>query len=317
VLVEFDLYFSQVFGEERWIPLRASLLAEPCKVARRNLFFDAQRWEQKSRDWVGPSYPELKHVYQLIEGVDYFNMDESLLPVYRMDPASIVAARALGVEPGQDVLDMCAAPGGKSLILAEDLFVTSGATEELSGGGESSPPPSIGRLVLNELSPKRRHRMMSVIKRYVPKEIRSRIDIRGEDASRLGLREKESYDRILIDAPCSGERGLMEKASELKAWKEKRSKNFSVRQYSLLASAFMCLKSGGRLVYSTCSISPHENDGVIAKLFKKRDKKGLGDFRVIQADHLTEVKTEFGYHYLPDQPFPGWGPIYFCIIEKL
>ena len=61
------------------------------------------------------------------------------------------------------------------------------------------------------------------------------------------VRQKK-YDKILLDAPCSGERGVVKKKSELEEWKEKRTKNFGIRQYALLASAFLCLKPGHRNV---------------------------------------------------------------------
>lgn len=205
---------------------------------------------------------------------------------------------------------MCAAPGGKSLILIEAMCGLK------PGLIKSSPMNLSGCFVANELSAKRRHRLMTVIKRYLPKEVRSLVRVRGEDGSRIGLHEKLSYDKVLLDAPCSGERGLFDKQSEIQQWKEKRSKSFAIRQYALLASAFMALKPGGRLVYSTCSISPYENDGVIEKFIKRQRKKDEANYKIQyhQEAELGEA-TEHGTQFLPDRQ--GWGPIYFAVIEKL
>lgn len=292
----FDEYFSTVY-QERWEKIKKSLLLDDLKVARKNLFYP-QDSQYEPLPGVGGAHEFLENCYAVEEGFDLSLVESPLLPYYKMDPASVIAARALQVQPGDLVLDMCAAPGGKSLVLMEDLVGT--------GDWDTT-----GRLVANEMSAKRKFRMMSVFKRYLPKEIRSMVTIKGMDGSKIGLNKKNHFDRILLDAPCSGERGVIQKKSDLDLWKEKRSKSFGIRQYSLLSSAFTALKEGGRIVYSTCSISPHENDAVIAKLEKRKS----GEFKVIQADPVgPSEETQYGFQFLPDRD--GWGPIYYAIIEK-
>jgi 16S rRNA C967 or C1407 C5-methylase (RsmB/RsmF family) len=112
-----------------------------------------------------------------------------------------------------------------------------------------------------------------------------------------------------VDAPCSGERHLLGNPKELVLWSESRSKKLAQRQYALLTAALLAIKSGGRIVYSTCSISPYENDGVITEL-----KRRKGDsFRVQDVSNLeVGEKTEHGVQFLPDQI--GWGPIYMCAL---
>jgi 16S rRNA C967 or C1407 C5-methylase (RsmB/RsmF family) len=127
------------------------------------------------------------------------------------------------------------------------------------------------------------------------------------------LYETEAFDRVLVDAPCSGERHLLANKSELEVWSPARSKNLAVRQYALLASALAVVKRGGRVVYSTCSISPLENDGVVAKLLKKRP----GEVRILKPEGLSDKTepTEHGAIVLPDRD--GRGPIYFSVIERV
>ncbi|MCB9073603.1 MAG: RsmB/NOP family class I SAM-dependent RNA methyltransferase [Bdellovibrionaceae bacterium] len=290
----YDQTYSTLWGS-RWDNLKKSLLADPHHVARKNLFYFRIFSDKKVEDFaslgIESPYPHVTDCYGVNEHFDINSFSQSLIPFYKMDPASIMAARALNVQEGDHVLDMCAAPGGKTLILAESM----GAT---------------GSLVANEMSPKRRFRMMSVIKRYVDEQTRPRIDVRGFDGNKYGLKCKNTFDRILLDAPCSGDRGLLHKPAELAEWTPKRPKNFAIRQYALLASAFMALKPGGTLVYSTCAISPFENDGVIDKLFKKKK----GEFTVHKSAHPIGESTEHGHLVLPDTAQAG--PIYFSVIHK-
>lgn len=293
----FDQFFTEVYGE-RWAQIKLALNNDDAKIARQNLFYQSQ--SPVSLVGVGEPVSGVDNAFAIDEDFDLGQWTEQQLPFYRMDPASLFPAKALAVAAGDQVLDMCAAPGGKTLVLMEDLAGLNGQSE----------PDLSGQMVANELSPKRRHRMMSVFKRYLPKEVRSMIRITGADGSRIGLERKEVFDKILLDAPCSGERGLIHKPADLETWKVKRTKSFGIRQYALLASAFMALKPGGRLVYSTCSISPHENDGVISKLGKRQ--KDL--FTVVFDQDRFGERTEFGTQFLPDRS--GWGPIYYSIIEK-
>ena len=302
----FDDFFTEIYGS-RWSQIKIALKEDDEKVARRNLFYVGPPSIEEFDHAFGiqKPHPTLHNCFMINDKFDINQFDTHLLPFYRMDPASLYPALALEARPGECVLDMCAAPGGKTLILLEAMQ------------GE-------GILVANELSPKRRHRLMSVVKRYIPQEKRKFVQITGQDGSRIGLKKKDEYDRILLDAPCSGERGVVHKLSDLEQWKPKRTKSFGIRQYALLASAFMALKPGGRIVYSTCSISPFENDGVIDKLEKKQGGKFqilTGEKGIDKANQsLKELlkdrgeKTSWGHQFLPD--INGWGPIYFAVIEK-
>ncbi len=214
---------------------------------------------------------------------------------YYMDLASIRAAQALGVTPGDQVLDLCAAPGGKALILAEML-------------------QGKGSLVANELSRDRKARLIKVIEEHVPESFRGLINVTGYDGNQFGLKKENTFDRILLDAPCSSERHLLHDDPLMSDWKESRTKQLMMRQYSLICSAVLALKPGGTLIYSTCSISPLENDGVVERLLKKKsDLVGLD----LDHDDLQDLeKTKFGYQMFPDRS-EGAGPIYFSRLKKL
>ena len=251
--MEFFDYYEQLFGD-RWPALLESLKGESC--------------------------------------FETLQFGEGLEPYY-LDKASVFAAKALGVEPGMDVLDMCAAPGGKSLIIASML-------------------QGAGTLQCNDRSPDRRVRLEHVLENSLPKDWRSVIKVTGYDGVKFGLHRKESFDRILLDAPCSSDRHVLNSPAHLEVWSAKRIKRLSVEQGSLLASAIDALRPGGILVYGTCALSPLENDGVVSRILKKRPEACAVEIADIPdgAD-----RTDFGVHILPDRT-NGSGPIYCAKIQK-
>ena len=251
--MEFFDYFEEVYGE-RWPALLESLKGEGCATK--------------------------------------LQFDEALEP-YFLDEASVFAAKALAVEPGMDVLDMCAAPGGKSLVFASMLK------------GE-------GSLQCNDRSPDRRLRLQHVLENSLPESWRSIINVTGYDCVKFGMHKKECYDRILLDAPCSSDRHVLNSPSHLEVWSVKRVKRLSVEQGSLLASAVDALRPGGELIYGTCALSPLENDAVVAKILKKRKM-----MEFVRIEDLPEGadRTELGVHILPDKT-RGCGPIYCAKMRK-
>ena len=287
-LKAFDTYYSSVFGT-RWENLKAALQAPVRQVARLNKFADADHLAKKFPATKRESWRDCEWV-ELVSPLEPSQDSKGVFDFYRMDLASVFPALVLNVQSGERVLDMCAAPGGKTLILAERI-----------GDGE---------LIANEISDNRRSRLSRVIREYVPKDLAESVKVFGHDATRWCLHEKDAYEKVLLDAPCSGERHLLEDASEMKTWSESRSKNLAVRQYSLLASAIQTVKPGGRVVYSTCSLSVRENDDVIARLLKRR----AGEARVVNEPAPLGEASEHGWMILPDQT--GFGPIYYSVLER-
>lgn len=232
---------------------------------------------------------------------------------YYLDTASVYAAKALPPLDSGQCLDMCAAPGGKTLVLASRM----GAEVHIQA---------------NELSRTRRARLFKVIEEHLPSEISSRITVTGFDAATLPRTRHAYYDRILLDAPCSSERHVITDLKYLVDWSPARIKMLSQRQWALLSAAFLLLKPGGFLVYATCALANAENDGVIHKLLKK-----YGDAAIVRApfDNMNVItaqspnkecleqsplplyeKTQYGCCFLPDTG-AGAGPLYFSLIEKI
>jgi len=198
----------------------------------------------------------------------------------------VAAAAALVLPSEGQILDACAAPGGKSLVLAARMG------------------PGL-RLLCNELSQDRRRRLVSVLDASLPPGIRSRVSVLGADAASLCLRRPEAFGAVLLDAPCSSERHVLADPSALSAWTPSRPRALARRQYALLSSAFLMLAPGGSLVYSTCSINPGENDGVAQRLMERHgDRLSLDRAGIEGAE-----PTGFGCIIMPDSA-EGAGPMY-------
>lgn len=281
---KFDQYFSEQYGI-RWEALKASLFISDQKIARWNKF------SQSSLPVC--EFPSMKSVATSKADPQITQDPAGILKYYFLDLASIVVAEALKVQRGDKVLDLCSAPGGKSLILAEAL----------EGSGE---------LFLNEPSVDRRDRLKKNLRSYIPESHRSNLKVSGQRGAEFCLKHKDFFDRILIDAPCSGEKYIIQNEKLLAEWSPRRTERIAQEQYSLLCAGLLALKPGGRLVYSTCSISKAENDGVIQKFLKKRGDQASLVFE--DPGFLKFEKSEFGYWILPDRF--EWGPMFFCVIEK-
>ena len=227
---------------------------------------------------------------------------------YFLDSASVLAALCLPLENAKDLLDLCAAPGGKTLVLASRM-----ATD--------------AKLSSNERSPERKHRLSVVVESCLPPEISERVITSCSDGATWCRRQTECFDRILLDAPCSSERHVIADPKYLNNWSPSRIKTVTTEQWALLSSAYRLLRPEGILLYSTCALCPDENDGMIERLYKKFNKEGNA-FSLLEAEpDLSQIsdfaqitlpgfeKTRYGYMIMPDKQ-NGAGPIYFSIIKK-
>lgn len=164
---------------------------------------------------------------------------------YIQEPSAMAVGEIVAPEPGEKVLDLCAAPGGKTTHMAAKM------------NGE-------GLLVANEIHPARAKILSQNIERM---GIRNAI-VTNETPERLSNKFPGYFDRILVDAPCSGE-GMFRKDPEARAeWSLEQVARCVIRQQDILEHAAKMLKAGGRLVYSTCTFSPEENEGVISSFIR-------------------------------------------------
>lgn len=221
------------------------------------------------------------------------SLSGGLMREYWLDEASLLAAQSLSVERGDAVLDMCAAPGGKTLVLA------------LALDGE-------GSLTANDRSADRRARLRRVIADHLDERLRAPITVTSHDATKWSLYEMDAYDKILLDAPCSSERHVLTDEKALRAWSPSRPKRLAITQFAMLAAALEAVKVGGTILYVTCSINSGENEDVIEKLHMRR----AGRFREETADLAGFEKRRWGSIILPDAS-DGKGPLYLCLIRRM
>jgi 16S rRNA (cytosine967-C5)-methyltransferase len=164
---------------------------------------------------------------------------------YAQDPSTMLAPRLLNVQPGETVLDACAAPGGKTAVLAQMM------NQE-------------GTLNATDSSPARLKRLAANLARLKVTNVNASLYDWANAAPTGGQR----YDAILLDVPCSNT-GVMRRRVDVR-WRlrDQDRVTLAASQLALAKSVIKSLKPGGRLVYSTCSIMPEENEGIIQQLIQ-------------------------------------------------
>ena len=176
---------------------------------------------------------------------------------YLQEPSAMIPVSVLDVKPGEYVLDLCAAPGGKSTQIADCL-------------------QGKGLLVANEPNISRAKILASNIERM---GIRNALVVSAEP-SQLAKQWKNAFDAILVDAPCSGE-GMFRRHPETREnWSPQSPKGCRDRQLNILGQAITMLKPGGRLVYSTCTLNTLENEEVVQSILQQEETLSTQDFTV-------------------------------------
>lgn len=160
---------------------------------------------------------------------------------YLQEPSAMAPAELLGAGPGLRVLDLCAAPGGKSTQLAAKM-------------------QGQGLLVCNEYHPKR----AKILSQNVERMAIANALVLQETPERLARRFPGWFHRVLVDAPCSGEGMFRKEAAALADWSPELVEMCARRQAGILDAAAELLAPGGRLVYSTCTFSPQEDEEAVA-----------------------------------------------------
>ena len=159
---------------------------------------------------------------------------------YLQEPSAMTPGAMLPVEPGDRVLDVCAAPGGKSTQLGARL-------------------KGRGLLVANDISPSRARALLKNLELAgIPN-----ICVTGETPERLAAQWPEFFDKILVDAPCSGEGMFRREEDMVKDWSRRGPAYYSPLQREILFDAVRLLKPGGMLLYSTCTFSVEEDEETV------------------------------------------------------
>ena len=198
---------------------------------------------------------------------------------YIQEPSAMTPASLLPINKGDKVLDLCAAPGGKSTELGAKL-------------------QGKGILVSNDISNSRAKALLKNIELF---GIRNSL-ILSEAPTKLVEYFPEYFDKILIDAPCSGEGMFRKSPTMMKNWEEYGVDYYNTLQKEIILFAAKLLKPGGYLLYSTCTFSPEENEGTLSYLTEQ-----CPEFQVVNAlpDDITQKEQGISFEGF-DHGKPEW-----------
>lgn len=209
----------------------------------------------KSRGWeikqLSEKHPEILIIEsELIPGEVGKTREHILGYYYSQEVTSMMPLIALGVEPGDIFLDLCAAPGSKT---------TQAASMMENKGSIIANDVSMGRISILAANLERCGVTNSIVTRHPGNELCSKLD-----------KLKFKFDKILVDAPCSGEGNIRCSPRTFVEWSEGLLKALSRKQKRIAGSAVDLLKEGGEMVYSTCTHAPEENEEIIQYLIEEK-----------------------------------------------
>ena len=249
--------FLEAFGQERHQALRLNPLKRGTDAVNAAEKLSAG-WNEDRGD--RPVFAHLTEVPWAEDGYYYQAGDQpgkhpwhQAGLYYIQEPSAMAPVELLEIQPGERVLDLCAAPGGKTTQIAAKLR-------------------GIGFLVSNEIHPAR----AKILSENVERMGIGNACVLNETPERLAEAFPEYFDAILVDAPCSGE-GMFRKNEEACGeWSPENVALCAARQKKILDCAAGMLRPGGRLVYSTCTFAPEENEGSVSSFLKNH-----GEFQLL------------------------------------
>ena len=244
---EYDA-FLQSMDRPRAVALRFN----PLKGRRPVLSFAGEMvpWEEQGVYYDPAARPGLHPYHEA--GVYYLQEASAMSAVSLLDP-----------QPGERVCDLCAAPGGKTTQIAGRM------------AGE-------GFLLCNEYSPKR----AKILSQNIERMGVANALVTNETVEHLARKLPEFFDRVLIDAPCSGEGMFRKEEAAVTDWSQETVQMCARRQADILDAGARMLRCGGRLVYSTCTFAPEENEMAIEAFLRRHPEFEPED---VQAPWFTQA----------------------------
>ena len=223
------------------------------------------------------SHPYIKNAFYYDKNVNKLGIDYRFENgvYFIQDAASMMTVHALDVQKDDVILDLCAAPGGKTIDAAIKLN-------------------NSGLIVANDISYERCRVLSSNIERMGF----SNVIISNTDFEKVYTHYLNSFDKIILDAPCSGSFMFRKNENARLDWTYEKVLSCQKTQRNLIEIAYQMLKPGGKLIYSTCSISPEENEEIISELLKNHDD--IHAQKLDFNDDVYESKIlKNSYYFLP------------------
>jgi 16S rRNA (cytosine1407-C5)-methyltransferase len=253
-----------------------NLVADPSEIKKAledsGAILEPVAWSQDTYIVTNKDKSELGETPAYKRGLFYIQNLSSMIPAIILSPTTEDA-----------VLDMCAAPGSKTTQLASMMN-------------------NRGEIVANDADLHRVSKLRAVLDLFNVKN----TQIRNEPGGGIGRREEGHYDKVLLDAPCSGE-GLIYLRGDkpLRFWNIKKVKPMVKVQKDLIESAFRSLKKGGVMVYSTCTLEPEENEGVVSHLLEKFANANLEEVGLFESEKFN------GYKDYVKRGIREWNDVYY------
>lgn len=229
------------------MPLKKAIRVNTLKITPKKLQKKMPDWEFEQVPWCKDGFWVTNKIDPKIRGLG--NLPEHALGYfYVQDPASMIPPLVLDPKPGDRVLDMCAAPGSKSTQIAQYLK------------GE-------GLLVCNDNAADRLRSLEINIRRMGIVNVL----VLNNQANHLDKLERDgvSFDKVLVDAPCSGSGTIRKSYKTLLKYNQRFIDRTAALQNKIIKAGFQVLKPGGTLVYSTCTLEPQENEETISYLINE------------------------------------------------
>ena len=241
------------FREDKSVAFRQNHLLSPTtdefEKQLAELPFDCQ-----PINWFPGSYSVAGCHRESLIGSSLFDTSQ----IYIQNPSSYLPCLALNPQPGESVLDLAAAPGGKTLLLCTLM-------------------KNEGRLAAVEAVRSRFFKLQANLKRYGSKITRTYL----ADGRSIGRKVPARFDRVLLDAPCSGEARIHQTDPDSwQYWQPRKIREQSRKQYGLIRSAFDSLRPGGEMVYCTCSFAPEENEAIVSDFLNQQPAALLEEIEI-------------------------------------
>lgn len=239
----FLAFWREAYGESTMLALLDAMNTTPPSYVRVNTLrtTDQAFEEMLQNNGIGyEKYDDIPHCFAL-NGVYLGNKLETADKncYYYQDKASQYACLALGAQPGESIIDVCAAPGGKSFTVAQDM-------------------QNRGRLVSCDIYQNK----CDTMKRRADELGITLIQTAVRDAQQADAASKGAFDRVVCDVPCSG-LGVIRRKPEIRYKSLSEFEGLPALQYAILESSAALVKDGGVLQYSTCTLNPAENEAVV------------------------------------------------------
>ncbi|MBD3329125.1 NOL1/NOP2/sun family putative RNA methylase [Candidatus Dojkabacteria bacterium] len=262
---------KQAFTERAVTAIRINNLAGDPESIKKLLL--KKRLKLKEIPWSPNTYivenkdkSELGEMHAYEKGLFYIQNLSSLIPAleFRLERISDKSMQKV------KVLDLTASPGSKTSQLAALM-------------------DNQGKIIANDVDPHRAQKLKEVLDQFHVKNTKVTV----QDGSKVGIKSenREKFDFVLLDAPCSGEGMIyLTHSGSLRFWSIRKVKAMSKIQRKLIESAWLALKTGGTLVYSTCTLEPGENEAIIDFLIKKHSNAQVKKLDLVNSEEFKDFR---------------------------